>query len=209
MLFSYHLLFWMNGSNPLLQHLFPIMERCSSWGQTCESGCLILFFIPWPCFCPSSPWECHASLLHFEMLEKVALLFPFRHTRNCSHSPAVKDTSHRASVPKCNAIWLSQPFCLYKWANSAHIIQLIYCCLNPRVRGWEKSKLIPSIPRWFSNISSNNNNNRFELLLLFHHSAGKTSGRGLVTTKILPLANNFGTSTYVGLVMPDLKRCNY
>lgn len=39
---------------------------------------------------------------------------------------------------------LVQPlFCLYKWANSAHIIQLIYCCLNPRVRGWEKKRVNP------------------------------------------------------------------
>lgn len=141
---------WM-GAIPLLQHLFPIMERCSSWGQTCESGCLILFSSPDPAFVPPHPGNvtpryftlrCSRKWLCYSLLD-IHKLFSF--------PPRCKRYFTSGLGSKCTAtIWLSQPlFCLYKWANSAHIIQLIYCCLNPRIRSW-KSKLIPSIPRWFS-----------------------------------------------------------
>lgn len=113
MLFSYHLLFWMNGSNPGFYNIcFLLWRGAAVEGTHVKVAVWFSFSSPWPCFCPFSPWECHASILHFELLEKVALLLPFRHTRNCSLSPAVKDTSHRDSVHKCNAIWFSPTFVL-------------------------------------------------------------------------------------------------
>lgn len=105
MLFSYHLLFWMNGSNPPFYNIcFLLWRGAAVEGRHVKVAVWFSFSSPWPCFCPSSPWECHASLLHFEMLEKVALLFPFRHTRNCSHSPRCKRyfTSGLGSQVQCN-----------------------------------------------------------------------------------------------------------
>lgn len=69
MLFSYHLLFWMNGSNPpFYNSCFLLWRGAAVEGRHVKVAVWFPFSSPWPCLCPSSPWECHASLLHFEML---------------------------------------------------------------------------------------------------------------------------------------------
>ncbi len=56
--------------------------------------------------CVPSPWECHASLLYFKMLQKVPLFFCLfqTHTKLFSVPPAVKILKTRApgSQVQCN-----------------------------------------------------------------------------------------------------------
>lgn len=107
MLFSYHLLFWMNGSNPRFYNIcFLLWRGAAVEGTHVKVPVWFSFSSPWPCFCPPSPWECHASILHFELREKVALLLPFRHTRNCSLSSRCKRyfTSGLGSQVQCNLV---------------------------------------------------------------------------------------------------------
>lgn len=84
--------FRMNGIDPLLTTFVSYCvevqrPRADVWKWLFDS----LSHPRDPSLCVSSPWECHASLLHFEMVQKVPLfsLF-FRRTQNCSRSPCCK-----------------------------------------------------------------------------------------------------------------------
>lgn len=103
-------------------------------------------------FCVSSPWECHASLLYFKMFQKVPFVFAPRfffflkaHTKLFlvfhPPSPAIKDTSGRGTVHKCNAIWLIPTFVRVFLQMTKHSADLIYCCLNSGSLGAAKNPI--------------------------------------------------------------------
>lgn len=109
--------FRMNGIDPLLTTFVSYCVRgCSRGGQTCESGCLILFFIPMTsAFVSRHPGNVtphYSTLRCFRKCPLFSLLFFFfKRTQNCSWSPpAIKDTSGWGTVHKCNAIWLIPTF---------------------------------------------------------------------------------------------------
>lgn len=110
--------FRMNGIDPLLTTFVSYCVRgCSRGGQTCESGCLILFFITMTsAFVSRHPGNVtphYSTLRCFRKCPLFSLLFFFflKLTQNCSWSPpAIKDTSDWGTVHKCNAIWLIPTF---------------------------------------------------------------------------------------------------
>lgn len=113
MLFSYHLLFWMNGSNPPFYNIcFLLWRGAAAEGRHVKVAVWFSFSSPDPAFVPPHPGNvtpryftlrCSRKWLCYSLLDiHEIVLIP----------PAVKDTSHRDSVHKCNAIWLSPTFVL-------------------------------------------------------------------------------------------------
>lgn len=147
----------MNGIDPLLTTFVSYCVGAgggrSGGGQTCESGCLILFFIPMTsAFVSRHPGNVtphYSTLRCFRKCPLFSLLVFFfflkAHTKLFlvfhPPSPAIKDTSGRGTVHKCNAIWLIPTFVRVFLQMTKHSADLIYCCLNSGSLGAAKNPI--------------------------------------------------------------------